>query len=480
MNHLSKLNQRFLIVPKLLYFFLAVAFYVFHQFRSQFIVDRYNMEKDKLGLLMGIPQTLSFFTSIWIGSMNDRSGKQKMILVSLLMLSSVFFQAFFMSNDLLLFWINFSFYFCLLSATIPLLDKVMMDYVSDIPEMGPKSLGSQRVWSTFGYLATNYAVEHIITTKGQKEYDYSNMKYFNFFAVSIAGVLLYLFVKNLPRRATGDDYSSSLKALLNNFDYLYFIFIILLCGISRAFMTNYLGFYYSKVLMFNDQKNTLNLFWPLSLIADKAFEHKQSTSTFFGVALEIIIFFNSSRITDRMGLFWPILLSQVFQTFRFLSYCFLSHQNPNSFTVCCLIELLKGANYALIHTSALQLANSFCPPYLRTTSQLFYNGVFVALSTVISGFSFMPFFSKGSDDVEKCYSEFQQAFKWNTILSIAGIVFFVYRYGLRENLLFSRANAERKMKQIERNARREENNHEKALEKENLVEKKEALPAASG
>lgn len=460
MDHLKKINQKFLIVPKLLYFSLSAAFYTFHQFRGQFIVDKYGMEKDNLGLYLSIPQALSFFSNIWIGAINDRSGKQKMIILGLLLGSAIFFQTFFLSDYLMLFWVNFTFYFTLLSATLPLLDKVMLDYVSEIPGMGSKSFGTQRLWSTFGYLATNFTVEHVIASDKKDTYNYDNMEYFNIFIVAIAGVFIYLFVNNLPRRTVSGNYLSSVKDLLTNFEYVYFIFIILLCGISRAFMTNYLGFYYSKVLKFKDQKNTLNLFWPLNILADAAYEHKQSTSTFFGVAFEIIVFYNSSRVTDKLGFFWPILLSQVFQVFRFMAYYELSYENPNSFAFCCLIELLKGANYSLIHTSALQLANSFCPPHLRTTSQLIYNGVFVAAGTVLSGLVFKSFFSKGVDDVEQCYSEFKYAFKWNIYFSIIGIIIFLYKYGIHENLLFNIANAARKIEEIERLAKKDEEVHE--------------------
>lgn len=478
MDTLQKLNNKYLLIPKILYFTLAAAFYTFHQFRAQFIVEKYGMEKDKLGLYLSIPQAISFFTNIWAGSINDKSGKQKSIIVGFLLISAVFFQSFFFSNNLLLFWIEFTFYFSFLSATLPLLDKFMLDYVSAIPGMGPKTLGPQRVWCTFGYLATNFVVEHAISKSGSDTYNYDNMQYFNIAVVGIAAVFLLLFVKNLPRRSFSSDMLTSTKALLGNFEYLYFIFIILLCGISRAFMTNYLGFYYSKVLKFNNQENTLNLFWPLSAIADAGYNHKQSTATLFGIAFDVIIFYYSAEITNKFGLFLPILLSQVFQTLRFVAYYNLSYQNPNSFAYCCLIELLKGASYSLIHLSALQLANSLCPPHLRTTSQLFYNGTFIALGTVLSGLVFMNFFSKGTTDVETCYEEFHQAFKWNIMFSLLGIGFFVYKYAIKENLIFNRENAELKIKEAEINAKNAEliqEAEEKATETMKL-----AKPIASG
>lgn len=456
MEHLSKLNQKYLLVPKVLYTTLSAVFYTFHQFRGQFILDRYGVEKDSLGLYLSGPQSISFLATIGIGSINDRSGQQRGILLGLLLASAVFFQTFFFTKVASLFWICFTFYFVLLSSTLPLLDKVMFDYVTEIPGMGPRAFGTQRIWSTFGYLATNFIIEHFISKDKLPAEKYDNMQYCNIVFAITAAIFIFLFVKNLPRRTSNNDYYNSMKALLKNFEYIYFIGIILLCGISRAFMTNYLGIYYSKVLKFDNQENPFNVFWPMNILTDLAYNHKQSTSTFFGVALEIIIFYNSSRVSNRLGLFWPILLSQIFQLLRFIAYYNLSYENSYSFAYCCLIELMKGANYSLIHVSALQLANSFCPPHLRTTSQLIYNGVFVALGTALAGVFFKSFFTPGIEDVEMLYGEFNVAFKWNIVFSIIGLLFFVCKYGIHENLLFNRDNADRKIREIETSAEKTE------------------------
>lgn len=467
MNHITKINQKLLLIPKILYLTLSAAFYSFHQFRGQFIIDRFGVEKSTLGFYLSIPQSISFISNIWIGSVNDSSGKQKTLIVTLLLASAVFFQSFFMTDSLLNFWIGYTCYFSLLSATLPLLDKVMLDYVSEIPGMGPKTFGSQRVWSTFGYLITNFIVEHMITVEGSDKFNYDSMQYFNGFAVTIAAVLLYLFVSNIPRReaVVTHNYFGAMKPLLRNAEYMYFIFIILLSGISRAFMTNYLGIYHSKVLNITTQEKNFSVFWPLDYFVEKAYEHKQATSTFFGVALEIIVFFNSSYVFNKLGYFWPILLAQIFQLLRFAAYYNLSYENENSFILCCLIEMLKGANYSLIHLSALQLANSFCPPHLRTTSQLVYNGTFVALGTILSGIVFKGFFSEKTTEVSETYGEFNNAFKWNIILSVVGMVFFVVKYGIVENLLFNSENARRKISKIEEEAKKEEE-AENQLERE--------------
>lgn len=466
MDHLEKLNKTLLIKPKLLYFSMALSFYMFHQFRGQFICDKYGVEKSKLGLYLSFPQALSFFSNIWIGGINDQSGKQKMLIVSLFAIGGIFFESFFWTEVSAMFWIYYTIYFAFMSATIPLLDKVMIDYVNEIPGMGQKTFGSQRMWLTFGYLVTNFSVEHIITVKDSDDKAYGRMRPFNYLVTGLSISLALAFVKNLPRRHSSTNYLSSVKSLLKNYEYMYFIFIITLCGISRAFMTTYLGLYYSKVLKFEDQPNNLGLFWPLNLAADWAYKHKQSTSTVFGVLIEIFVFYKSSLVTDKLGFFWPIFLSQIIQLVRFLCYYNLSYTNENSFAYCCLFELLKGTSYSLIHTSALQLANCLCPPDLRTTSQLIYNGAFVAIGTVLSGLFFQFYFVSKGDDVEESYQEYRSAFMANIIFALVSIGFFLYKYGISENLLFNRANAKRKIEEFERNAAEAEEKLEKEVRKE--------------
>lgn len=149
------------------------------------------------------------------------------------------------------------------------------------------------------------------------------------------------------------------------------------------------------------------------------------------------------------------MLSQVLQTIRFICYYILPYETSNPVAYCCLIELLKGASYSLIHTSAVQLASKFAPSHLKTISILFYNAIFVAIGTVASGVYFMNYFKKGKGedvDVEIAYNEFHSAFYANIIFSLLSLGFFIAKYALFENLLFSRENTQKKLEAIEQEA----------------------------
>ncbi len=78
-------------------------------------------------------------------------------------------------------------------------------------------------------------VENISTKKGEE--DFNGMQFYNAVAASLCGFLVFLFVRNLPTQSSNRNYISSINQLIRNKDYVFFITIICLAGISRAAMT---------------------------------------------------------------------------------------------------------------------------------------------------------------------------------------------------------------------------------------------------
>ncbi|KAI5168478.1 hypothetical protein PAEPH01_0166 [Pancytospora epiphaga] len=456
MDSLHRLNEKLILVPKLLYFMMAMLFYTFHQFRGAFINSQFHVSKKQLGAYFGYIQLIAFLINLWIAGFNDRTGKQRMVLAGLVVSSAIFFQTFFVIQSAAIFWIAFGFYFSLISATMPLLDKVMLDYLTANPNTSPESYGVQRVFSSIGYLVTNFIIEQICKS-GPGDKDFSNMAYYNAFIGVVVTSLIVLFIRNLPPHTNSNNYLLSISKLLRNFDFMYLMFIVLLCGIVRASMTVYLGLYYIDVLRLKTDSPPMKLFWPFSYLLEFFYNHKQSTTTMFGVALEIIIFFNSARIIRKIGLFMPLLIAQFAQFARFVAYYNLHYDNSNAFLYCCLFELLKGLTFGLIQSSAAILVSRLVPPSLKTTGQIIYNGTFIALGTVLSGFIFQFVFSPGAKlSQEEAYNEFRSVFLINSFISVLIIVFFLFKYAVKENLIFNKENAEEKLRGIEERALMEE------------------------
>jgi MFS_1 like family len=456
MNRFTNIVTKYLIVPKLLYVTLSLVFYSLHQFRTPFVTHQYGITKGDFGVKFSFVQLIAFLVNLWIAAVNDETGKQKFVISGIVIASAAIFQMFFMISSPLLFWGLFTVYFGILSASIPLLDKVVIDYLNSIPGAGPSSYGSQRVFATIGYLLANFMIEKTIDVSSDEK-DFSGLQYYNIVVALISALCIFLFVKNLAPQRTTRNYLQSMKQLARNKEYLYFIMIITLTGVSRAAMTVYLSSYYTDVLKFDKLGPSFNVISPLRPIVNFLFENKQSTTTLFGCALEIVVFFNSSIIIQKLGLFWPILLAQFFQLLRFTSYYFLDYKNKNSFIYCCGIELFKGANYSLIHSSAVLLATKLCPPHLRTTSQIIYNGCFVAVGTILSGAIFNKVFQPSTKLTRiESSGEFKKVFAINIFISLAIIGLFVFKYGVLENLLLNKQNADKKIADIEMQSLEEE------------------------
>lgn len=449
MEKFRQLNEKFVLIPKLLYLYMAMLFYTFHQFRSVFIQSKFEVSNQSLGVYISIAQLSAFISNLWIGGFNDRTGRQRIVMVGLIITSAIFFQLFFAISSAKLFWVAFTIYFSLISATAPLLDKVIMDYLMNTPNAGPECYGTQRVWSSFGYLITNFVVERIIVNEPNHS-EFDNMQYYNMVMAMLSATLAFLFINNLPPQRSRQNYLSSISKLLGNMDYIYLIFIVFLCGIVRASMTIYLSIYYKSVLELKNSDSKNGMPWPASSLINFFYHNKISTTTLFGVALEIVIFFNSARIVGSIGLFWPLFIAQFAQLFRFIGYYALDYENDNAFVYCCLLELLKGASFGLIQCAAVMLVTKLAPPRMRSTAQIIYTGTFVALGTVASGLIFLPIFQPNPKmPREQAYSEFRNVFMINIVISLAIIGLFFLKYAILENLLFSRRNVEEKLQRIE-------------------------------
>ena len=229
-------------------------------------------------------------------------------------------------------------------------------------------------------------------------------------------------------------------------------------------MTNYLSMYMTDVLGFKSEKGSkqkINLMTPVTFF----FKNKQSTTTMCGVLLEIVVLFNSNRIVRSLGLFIPIFLALIFQLIRFVGYAFLSHKNPQAFGICCMLELFKGLTFSLIQSSATILVTKMSPPSMKTTAQVVYTGTYVALGSIASSAIFNFVFQKEDTKASKSQAaaEFRNVFITNILLSLATLGLFLLRYMIWENLLMSRAAADRKIHQYEEMSNLEDTAERKEL-----------------
>ncbi|KCZ76518.1 hypothetical protein H311_02480, partial [Anncaliia algerae PRA109] len=451
------LDRKYLLSIKILYLVLSIQFFTLHQFRSIFATEKFNIDKSQLGFWMGLLLFLTFFTNVGIAALNDKFNRPKSLLVVLLVTSCGFFQLFYIDgytkNQSYIFWIVMFFYLMLNSSIIPIFDKITLENLSKIPGIGAKTYGRQRMWGTIGYLIANFSVEKLAKKKeGEKTvYEFGKLQFFQIFSTIFATFCTLTLIRSPNTRATTSNVSRGFMRLLSNMNYLFFILVIFLNGICRASMTTYLSIYQTKIL----ELKAYDVKIPLYLYPIKVFNDLPIfTCSFFGVLVEIILFFCSSAVTTIFGLYWPLLIAQFAALLRFFCYYLLPFDHNHVFLYSCVFELLKGVNFGFTHISGVQLATLLCPAEVKATSQMIYYGVFVGVASMFSGIIFGPLFSTGKMEdknlpVSQKVPIFRNFFIFNIVLTLLAIGLFILKYGVSDKVLafipWKGAEKERKM-----------------------------------
>ncbi|ADM12677.1 putative nucleoside transporter [Encephalitozoon intestinalis ATCC 50506] len=451
MDLLSRLNKKYLLGPKALYVAISMQYYTLHKFRPLFAKEMFGIGESELGA-MGILLFVTFFTNILLATMNDKFGRPKIFMVALLSLSCIFFQLFYIERYFKgvrsMFWINLFAYLGTNTPIMALLDKIVLDYLNKFSDENTKAYGKQRIWGTAGYLISIFALEGIIrTTNSKSGIDFSGLRYYSLATTIIAVILVATLLEDSKSECRGPSYNimSEWKELLRNREYLFFILIIFLNGFTRAAMTLYLPIYVKYVLKVKPY--ILPASWPAwvrsSLWALNNFPF--GTITMFEISLEIGILFYFDIVSKKTGLLWPLLLSQISQTIRFVLYLILPPTNPHVFAFCCMFEIFKGINFGLSHGAGVQLAEKLCPPHLKATSQMIYNGAFTAISSVTAGLYFRYVFRNNEtldpeEIIARRIESFRIFFMSNILVTTISIFLFLIKYGVRDkkplNVLF--------------------------------------------
>ncbi|ELA46538.1 hypothetical protein VCUG_01971 [Vavraia culicis subsp. floridensis] len=437
------LIRSYVIPLKLLYFFINVQYYAFYQFRGPFAVTMFNVSKEHYGSFLGIILAVCFFTNTVLATTSDKFGRPKLFICTLLIVSMVSFELFYLwpaaKEYESIFWVVMFLYSFFNTAIPPLLDRFAIEYLNNTPNTGARAYGRQRLWGTVGYLLGNMAVETLCRSE-PKKYDFNSLKYYVPLVTIPAVLFSALFIKSYDRTERSNaDIESSWVSFVKNKPYLFFIFIILLNGITRAGMTMYLSIYQTEILMLEGYTLSDRIPKFLQSIINVVNKNPISTTATCGVLFEIIILYYSQNIVGRCGLYWPLLFAQVAQFVRFAGYYVLPYDNPNTYMFSCLLETMKGVNFGLTHSSGVHIANMMCPPHLKATSQMIYTGTFTGLASFVGGQIFGLVFSSkinnedmSSSDKAKIFSNFYIV---NMLITSFAIVLFVYKYGMRDRVL---------------------------------------------
>lgn len=457
MEAVKRINRKLLVAPKLIYFFVYLQYYTLHQFRSVFAQELFDVDNGTLGTYLGTLLCLIFFTNIFVGAMNDKFGRSNIFILVALLMTGGFFQLFFvgpyMNTFSGMFWVNMFCYLAFNNGIPPLLDKAILDYLNRIPEAGARAYGRQKLYGTAAYALSSTLIERSIKTTSSSDkitYSFGPLRVYSVITTALAGVTVFFLLKSSSGSSRGarQDILAGCKELLRNSSYSFFIFIIFLNGITRQVLSIYQTVYFSQVLQLKPYK--LPASWPawVQAVVNVFNRSPVGTTTQCGMLFEVVLLFYSPKITQKMGLVWPILISQLFQVFRVFCYFILNHTNEHVFMYSCLIELTRGVYFGLLSPAAVQMATNLCPPHLKSTSQMIYQGTFTALGAFAGGHIFGKLFDKAalsSKDVplETKVADFSRFFLVNTCFAAVTTALFVYKYLIMDKIRGHNADTEK-------------------------------------
>lgn len=427
---------------KLLYFIINIQYYAFYYFRGNFASVEFHIEKDNFGQIFGIILAICFFTNSFIATLNDKFERPKFFMVCLLVISLICFEMFYFipeaKDHKWIFW-GIMFMYSFFSTGLPaLLDRFALEYLQRNPHTNVTTYGRQRLWGTVGYSIGNIMVESLC--RKDTKFDFTNLKYY-LPIVTVPAVLCTLWVVKSygnQQRSTS-DLEHSWSALLHNKEYVFFIFIIFLNGVTRAGMTIYLSIFLDEVLQLQSYDLSSKIPTFFANMINIFNNNPLSTTAMCGTILEILILFYSQNIVNSLGLYWPLLFAQIAQFARFAGYYILPYDHKHVFLYTCLFETIKGVNFGLTHSSGVQIANKLCPPHLKATSQMIYTGTFTGLASFFSGQIFGLLFSKTlkkkDAPIEERVSSFQSFFIVNMGINLVCILLFTAKYGFIDKTL---------------------------------------------
>lgn len=404
------LNQKYLITPKLLYFFLNLEVYAFYVFKGSFIKKFLQIDAKKYGFLMSLMACIGFPCMTMWGRLADHLGRPKLVLTVLAIATAATF-------ELLAFqvgapkstthyvWVTFvlSLYALFFCGLCPLMDIIALKILSGNPAFNKEMYGRQRLWGSLGYCVSTLMAAYLMGRIGDRA----------LFGIIPACALVFCLVlffagpADMPKARHSIEQDTALPTkkpeeeeqqqqkkkkeeeerkqreeqemmeqmpkwrrkirwpllrLLTDGGYLFFLLAVFMTGSSRSIMTNYLSMY-----------------WELGMELSK---NTVAIAAIFGVVIEVVIFFFASHLAF-MGNFWMLLLAQLAMALRGWLYAFLPPQS-SLYPAVFAIELLKGAAFGFTQLAGVKVASASAPPSLQATSQAIYNSVYAQLPAVIA------------------------------------------------------------------------------------------------
>jgi len=399
--------ERWLVMPKLLYFSLNMTVYSTYYFTSNYFEAVWSIPIHSYGFISGLT-TIGFLGSIFWTMLADRTGRHKTILL----LSSLGFAGSFlllrlecfkdmMWQKLLFVSTMYGFANFFSSALYPILDNRIFAVLIQNPNFTTKLYGQQRLWGSIGQAVISMINAKGITTVLKYDIMFINVTWTTalfllFVWIGIPSALSQAGKKEitpLVRKRSDEDIgkkedvvphdstiaspSASIKSerqasvfrpvriLLSNPQFWFFIALVLVAGYVRSILGHFLVYYFDRNVRQSPTIYTLAM--QMRLVS------------------EILLFFMGRPLLNKFGAFWMMMIGLLSGTLRVAGYAIIPATIKWSYAAFGL-EFLKGINNACIITAGVRIAHGLAPHGCEATAQGFFSGIQSNLANAIAGF----------------------------------------------------------------------------------------------
>lgn len=424
--------ERWLIMPKLLYFLLNAYVYGFHSLMAIFFLEKWKMTYYAYGFASSVIVTNFFGAMVW-GGLADRTGRYKtIIIISVILYTAVaigiLFPVFEDESQKLYRYIYvfiglglFNFF---LSAAFPLLDAQILGMMAANPRISKEQFNNQRMFGAVGHLAATLASMHLYNRKEQ-----SNQIIYQLVISAVFILAVWFGVPDVKpvkgghhghhgghSKAGGEGVTAPknpILACLSNASFTFFMLFVGASGVVRSITTNF-------------QK-------PISVAISGGHTGKASYMDIGRTASEVFVYMTAKYMKDALGVYWVLVFSQLTGIARLWGLGLVPLDASYAYVVASALELLKGFNSGLISSSAISIASSLAPPGCESTAQGLYSGNYsglsMALGGLISGAILWHLYDENAPD-NKQLDDARRMFGWvsmgGTIITLALMAKFIF------------------------------------------------------
>lgn len=427
--------DKWLVVPKILYFVLQLYVYFAHAIQSLVMLDEWGMDLSETSIVNSM-MIVNFFGAMLWSYLADKTGRYKAVISGSCVLYTLFLvllqlPGFERGTSFRYYYLMFVFaglQFFLASA-FPLVDALILGILSSKPNVNKSQFGFQRLFGAPGhYLAT--VVSLLLTNSRNNTPLPEDVKSMAAGAAKDAAVKAFKASVKAAHIATLNavEYKGFVSSLISSYHYCDKGFLAASMVCSVIFIISIFAFvpdvkpvkgghhgashkdggkaveapknpiltlllsptfmFFMLFVLFSGIIRAVTTTYQKPIVLDIVHGDKSKLAgvDFYRTVSEVFVYATSKYIVSYLGVYWVLVLSQVTGILRVFWYGVIDRKASSAYWMAVGCELLKGFSSGLISTSAIPIAGDLAPAGCEGSAQGLYSGNYAGLSNFLGNY----------------------------------------------------------------------------------------------